>query len=203
MNIVNYDNNHITQLATALYLSCTNLAAAIITSIKTVPMELPKDIVLRPRFTLEYLGLPETVLHAYKAAGENSKEFMVHQVDDYVFISIPKKEQHFWSPQLHLEIYKIESQPTVIRGLYGPSPTVWTLFMFFHFLVFILFMASGVWLYTNVTLQLSYAFPLLGMILLFLVWIGLYIAGRIGRKKGKSEMYRLQSFMYTTLNNTL
>ena len=54
-------------------------------------MELPNDIVLRPRFTLEHLGLPETVLHAYKAAGENSKEFMVHQVDEHVFISIPKK----------------------------------------------------------------------------------------------------------------
>lgn len=167
-------------------------------------MELPNDIVLRPRFTLEYDVLPETMLCAYEDVGAISKDFVVYRADDHIFISIQKKKkQHFWSPQLHLEIYKIESQPTVIKGVYGPSPTVWTLFMFFHFLVFILFMASGVWLYTNVTLQLSYAFPLLGMILLFLAWIGLYIAGRIGRKKGKREMYRLQSFMYATLNNTL
>jgi hypothetical protein len=166
-------------------------------------MELPNDIVLRPRFTLEYTVLPETILRAYEDVGAISKDFIVHRADDHIFISIPKNEQHFWSPQLHLEIYKIDSQVTVIKGLYGPSPTVWTLFMFFHFVVFILFMASAVWLYTNITLTLSYIFPLLGMILLFLIWIGLYIAGRIGKKTGRTEMYRLQSFMYSVLKKVL
>ena len=166
-------------------------------------MELSNDIVLRPRFKLECAILPETILRAYENAGAISRDFLVHRSDDHIFISLPKKEQHFWSPQLHLEIYKIETQPTVIRGLYGPSPTVWTLFMFFHFIVFILFMASAVWLYTNITLTLSYTFPLVGMTLLLLVWIGLYIAGSIGKKTGKTEMYKLQSFMYSVLNTLL
>lgn len=55
-------------------------------------MELPNDIVLRPRFTLEYDVLPETMLCAYEDVGAISKDFVVYRADDHIFISIQKKK---------------------------------------------------------------------------------------------------------------
>lgn len=166
-------------------------------------MHIPNDIVLRPRFTLEMNSSPEKLLSTFENAVKTTTDFVVSRVDDHVFIRIPSKVQHFWSPQLHLEIYKIETQPTVIKGLFGPSPTVWTLFMFLHFVVAALFIAAGIWIYTNITLGDSFITPLVSIIFLFISWFMLYFAGRWGRKSGKKEMQALQSFMYKVLSKQL
>ena len=46
-------------------------------------------------------------------------------------LGILPDEQHYWSPQLSLEILE-EGQGTLIKGLYGPHPKVWTMFMFLY-----------------------------------------------------------------------
>ncbi len=163
-------------------------------------MELSNDVVLRPRFSLEFLDAPEKLLEAFEKEGELSNDFIINRSDDHVFITFPKAKQHFWSPQLHLEIYKIEDQPTVLKGLYGPSPTVWTLFMFLHFVVGTLFIGASIWVYVNITLGEPFIFPVVGLIALFILWFALYFGGRIGKQTGKKEMLLLQSFLYTTLN---
>lgn len=162
-------------------------------------MELSNEIVLRPRFSLEAKEEPEQLLTSFKDIGKDTKDFVVSRVDDHVFIRFPKHKQTFWTPQLHLEIYKIESQPTIIKGLYGPNPTVWTLFMFLHFLVATLFIGAIMWMYANISLNASYVLPLITMITLFILWFVLYFLGRLGKRKGKSEMLLLRNFFYHTL----
>jgi len=51
------------------------------------------------------------------------------------FIKFNQGSQSFWSPQLHLEIVKLDEdeQKSKIYGLFGPNPTLWTFFMFLHF----------------------------------------------------------------------
>ena len=165
-------------------------------------MELSNQVVLRPRFRLELNEAPEKLLVAFKSAGKSSESFVTSRVDDHVFIRFPKEKQHFWSPQLHLEIYKIEDQPTVLKGLYGPSPTVWTLFMFLHFVVGTLFIGAGIWVYTNIRLEKPLTWPILAMGALFTLWFVLYFSGRLGRKAGKEEMRSLQQFMYEVLKSS-
>lgn len=162
-------------------------------------MHIPNDIALRPRFTLEMSASPEILLGHFEEAGKMNRDYVVSRIDDHVFIRFPKEQQHFWSPQLHLEIYKLEKQRTVIKGLFGPSPTVWTLFMFFHFAVILLFITAGIWMYTAMTLEDSFIIPLLGMIVLVIAWFILYFAGRLGRKAGKTEIRALQYFMNTII----
>ena len=166
-------------------------------------MELSNELVLRPRFSLELDNRPEKVLTAFEEAGKTTDDFVVSRIDDHVFIRIPKQKQHFWSPQLHLEIYKIEEQPTILKGLYGPNPTVWTLFMFLHFMVAVLFISAGIWMYTNISLEAPFTVQLVAMVVLFVLWFVLYFSGRLGREAGKKEMATLQSFMYSTLKTTL
>ncbi len=162
-------------------------------------MEISKDIVLRPRFFQNLNISTEDALDAFERISKTCKDFKVSRIDHHVFIRIPKKEQHFWSPQLHLEIYNADDKPT-LKGLFGPSPTVWTLFMFLHFIVAGLFTAAGIWLYVNISLGKPIIFPIVSMISLFITWFVLYFSGRLGREAGKKEMHALYKFMESTLN---
>ncbi|EZH72249.1 hypothetical protein ATO12_25275 [Aquimarina atlantica] len=164
-------------------------------------MEISNDIVLRPRF-FQDLDIPsEKALEAFKKTGKTCQDFKVSRVDHHVFIRIPKKEQHFWSPQLHLEIYEVGENQPKLKGLFGPSPTVWTLFMFLHFVVATSFIGALVWMYVNIRLDKSYLFSILTMFFLLITWFVLYFAGRLGRQAGKKEMQKLYFFMENTLNS--
>lgn len=163
-------------------------------------MEIAKDIVLRPRF-FQDLDVPsEKTLNAFAERGKTCKDFKISRIDHHVFIRIPKKDQHFWSPQLHLEIYYVDERPK-LKGLFGPSPTVWTFFMFAHFIVATAFTGAGIWMYVNMSLGDDYLYAIIVMILLFITWFVLYFAGRLGREAGKKEMQDLYRFMKSTLDS--
>tara|TARA_R110001632_G_scaffold217616_1_gene346356 strand:- start:1394 stop:1891 length:498 start_codon:yes stop_codon:yes gene_type:complete len=158
-------------------------------------MSLSNEIVLRPRFKKSLALSAEEVLTAFESAASTTKDFNVSRVDGHVFIRILKREQHFWSPQLHLEITEDQTNGTILKGLFGPNPTVWTMFMFFHFILAVLFIAAGIWLYTNITLQKPFVFPLVTISFIVLFWFVLYTAGRLGKKRGNTEMNALYAFM--------
>ena len=124
---------------------------------------------------------------------------MITHVDHHVFLKIPKHLQHFWSPQLDLEITSFEEGKTTLRGLFGPKPAVWTMFMFFHFAVASLFIAFGIRAYTNASLDSPYLLQLVFMGLMVITWFVLYFAGRMGKQAGKKEMLKLYGFMKQTL----
>lgn len=163
-------------------------------------MELGEEIVLRPRFTLELTHTPEAALSAFENVKNNSEAVVVTLVEQHVFLKIPKHLQHFWSPQLDLEILSFEEGKTTLRGLFGPKPSVWTMFMFLHFAVASLFIAFGIWAYTNSSLNTPYGLQLVLMALMVLAWFVLYTAGRMGKQASKKEMQKLYVFMKKTLS---
>ncbi|ALJ06073.1 GTP-binding protein [Pseudalgibacter alginicilyticus] len=163
-------------------------------------MTLSNDIVLRPRFKFEVSKNNETVLSDFETTKTTQSNFIVNRIDDHVFIMLPKAEQHFWSPQLHLEINEINKNICTVSGLFGPNPTVWTLFMFLHFVIACLFIAFGVWAFTNWNLNQNFTVQLSIMILMVVIWIALYFAGSIGKVSNIKEMKALNDFMYRVLN---
>lgn len=162
-------------------------------------MSLNNDIVLRPRFKIELDKGNQEVLKTFEEAKNTQKDFIVSRVDDHVFIKIPKADQHFWSPQLHLEIMEVDKNSSRLFGLFGPNPTVWTMFMFFHFIVAGLFIGFGIWAYTNWTLNTDYAIQLFVCILMVALWVALYFGGRLGKATGRDQMVLLHNFMNTLL----
>jgi len=82
---------------------------------------------IRPRFKAKYKIKSEEVGASVRkhmatldcaCSGEILKDFIV--------LNIRPDEQHFWSPQLSLSFEPDEEDKifTIIRGLYGPNPTV-------------------------------------------------------------------------------
>ena len=163
-------------------------------------MPTKNEIVLRPRFKINLDRTNESALMAFEKAKKEQKEFIVSRIDDNVYIKIPKREQHFWSPQLHLEIMEIEKDKCTVFGLFGPNPTVWTLFMFLHFIVAGLFLSFGIWAYSNWSLDNDFAIQLFIALMMIVVWFALYFGGRIGKATGKEQMHLLNNFMNKTLN---
>lgn len=160
------------------------------------------EVFLRPRFTIDLEGSAKKNLD--KFSEELKKEnctFLGNIVDGHVFISVSKKEEHFWSPQLHLEILEKPNDKSLLKGLFGPKPQVWTLFMFIHFIIGVSFLGFGVMLFTRISLEISIFFPLMMLILLPFIWVILYFLGKIGKDTGKNQMQKLHDFMIEVVNN--
>ena len=158
-------------------------------------MQISNEIVLRPRFSILLNKSPKQVLEAFENIKNNCDAIQINVLDVHVFLKISKAQQLFWSPQLHLEVLETSQTSCTIKGLFGPSPKVWTLFMLFHFVTASLFMGFGIWTYSNWTLDIQFTTPLLLTFLMVVVWISLYISGRLGKQKGRYQMLELYDFM--------
>jgi len=111
----------------------------------------------------------------------------------YGNLSLPTVEQHYWSPQLSLTLEKTETG-TEIRGLYGPRPAVWTMFVFFYsFLGFAILIISIVGL-TNLSLDKS-ANILWFVPALIIVFLTLYLVSYSGQKLGYKQIETLHEFI--------
>ena len=158
---------------------------------------LSKDIVLRPRFQIQLDRPKDTALDSF----ENGKSdpFVVKRIDDHVFIKFNKKNIHFWSPQLHLEINEVDDASSRLYGLFGPNPTLWTFFMFIHFGVATFFIIFGIWAYSYAALDEPYGLQIGAMVFMVVLWFVLYGFGRAGKRKSKPQMNELYSFMSNRL----
>lgn len=150
-------------------------------------------IQLRPRFSKTLIKTPDQILKSFEKAKSNTFNHKVSISDNHVFLRIDRGKQHFWSPQLHLEIREDETA-NEIHGLFGPNPTVWTMFMFLHFVVGTLFIGTSIWGYTLLRTNNDFTIPIIINLLLIAIWFGFYIAGRIGKRKAHDQMHDLYSF---------
>ncbi|MEX0289985.1 MAG: GTP-binding protein [Flavobacteriaceae bacterium] len=159
---------------------------------------LPNDIVLRPRFEMELPFSQEVILETFENTVQ--KPFLIKRIDEHVFIKFNPQEHQFWSPQLHLEFYETKENECKLIGIFGPNPTLWTFFMFLHFGVATLFVILGVWAYSNAALEKPYGIQVGLMVLMVLIWIILYVFGRMGKHKGKPQMHALYDLVLQKLS---
>ena len=101
-------------------------------------------------------------------------------------------KKRYWSPHLHLELEKKSENETHIRGLFGPDPTLWTLFMFLHFMIagtFIVFCGIA---YTHYVLKESTQWDFIVLSMMIFAWFLLYVIARQIRSNGEKQMNDLE-----------
>jgi hypothetical protein len=161
---------------------------------------LNSDIHLRPRFKMYFNESQDVLISKFK---ENLKAessiYCGRIVDNHIIIDVPVAENHFWSPQLNIEIEKGDANKTIVKGLFGPKPQLWTMFMFFHFAMAIAFIGFSIIAYVQWTLKEDYTIAALIVIGLPILWVVMYFLGRFGRSKGHRQMDELYGFMMRTL----
>lgn len=111
-------------------------------------------------------------------------------------MDIVGEEVHYWSPQLNFRVEKEDDgeERTVIAGIIGPRPNVWTLFMFVYFSIGIagFFITSyGISRY----MLGEYSHALWGLPLAAIIMATAYQAGKFGEKLGAEQVDYLKGFV--------
>ena len=107
------------------------------------------ELVLRPRFHFKIKHSKEVILTAFQNKKNAQLTYKISRVDEHIYIKIPKASQNMYSPQLHLEISEVDTSSSQIQGVFGPNPSIWTLFMFCHFVTGVLFIGFGIATYSE------------------------------------------------------
>ena len=107
-------------------------------------MENEHAVQLRLRF---YKDVPEAVTEI-RSKFEQFKtacpaDYSIKVNDTHIWFHIVGAQKQYYSPHLHLQLEEHRESGTHIRGLFGPDPTLWTLFMFLHFVVAGIFLIFG------------------------------------------------------------
>ncbi|MEQ8364505.1 MAG: hypothetical protein RH948_16640 [Cyclobacteriaceae bacterium] len=149
---------------------------------------------VRPRFKLETLYSSEQLLHQIKEALDKEDAPCTGQVHaQYATIYIPHKDQHYWSPQLTLSLEETESG-SILRGLYGPRPVVWTMFIFFYSLIGVAILFIGVMGFSYLSIGKSTTM-LWYIPILVVVFLSLWLVAHFGQKLGHDQMVILHTFI--------
>ncbi|MFZ1809015.1 MAG: hypothetical protein WAU36_17415 [Cyclobacteriaceae bacterium] len=149
---------------------------------------------VRPRFKIETSYTSEQLLNSLKHALDKDDATCTGQVHaQYATIYIPHKDQHYWSPQLSLSVEETESG-SILRGLYGPRPVVWTMFIFFYSLIGVAILFIGVmglsyWSLGKST-SMMWFIPVL-----VAIFLTLWLVAHFGQKLGHKQMEILQRFI--------
>jgi hypothetical protein len=146
-------------------------------------------------------------LRFYKDVAENAdvlRQKFAHQTTiknpDYflkirgyhIWFNIKGTKKTYYSPHLHIELEPKGESETHIRGLFGPDPTLWTFFMFLHFIVAGLFLIFGGIAYSNYVLKNPYLSNLVVMGLMVVIWVLLYFIAKQIRYSGNDQMNELE-----------
>jgi hypothetical protein len=154
---------------------------------------------VRPRFNVLVKDSLENVTDKIKEGFENHPSRCYGKVShDFVVIQLPKEMQHYWSPQLSIMIEQ-EGENNLLEGLYGPRPNVWTMFVFFYFIIGLAIVIALVIGFSNISLGES------GVILwtvpfLVLTFCSLYLVAYLGQRLSRDQMQILHDFIEDSLN---
>ncbi|TBX65380.1 hypothetical protein EZL74_12240 [Flavobacterium silvisoli] len=163
-------------------------------------METHNDIRLRPRF---YRDIDEDIDTVRQKFIEYAKHvppgFLIKIRPNHIQFSIQGEKQKYWSPHLSIELEeKIgnEKNATHIRGLFGPAQTLWTFFVFLHFIIAGIFLVFSMFAYSNWMLHQPVKGNLIVIALMVISWILLYFIGRQTRANGYGQMEELEREFY-------
>ena len=154
---------------------------------------------VRPRFETETVctmeELAQKIIDALAQENAPCKGKIRH---GYVSFTIPESEQHYWSPQLDISFEESE-KGCLVRGLYGPRPAVWTMFVFFYSLIAFALMVIIVIGYSRYSLghsaNILYLVPILVM-----TFLTLYFVAFAGQRMGHDQMLLLHNFITQILD---
>ena len=149
---------------------------------------------LRPRFRKTApLSIAEITGLLHEALKADDAPFTGRVLNEFVVLRILPRDQHYWSPELTLQLHKAEDG-TLIRGLFGPRPAVWTMFAAFY--VFALFLSLIALLFglsqwsLDMTPYGLWLLPIpLGLVLIA------YIISQVGQRLGRGQMEELYGFV--------
>jgi hypothetical protein len=149
---------------------------------------------VRPRFSVLTAESSETIKQRIQdALAQENATCRGKVYDQFASLSLPADQLHYWSPRLRMTIEKTD-EGTEVRGLYGPKPAVWTMFVFFYsvigFATIIVAMLGLSYLTLNKPAGILWMLPVF-----VAMFSSLYLVAYFGKKTGYVQMVVLHQFI--------
>ncbi|NND70112.1 MAG: hypothetical protein HKN43_00895 [Rhodothermales bacterium] len=109
-------------------------------------------------------------------------------------LSTPLSEVRFWSPQLHLSAEANQDGYAELHGIYGPRPSVWSVFVALYVGIGFLGCMGVIFGLSMLSIGESVSALWAGPIAIAAAVI-VYIVGRAGRRFGMDQMLQLKELM--------
>lgn len=155
-------------------------------------------LTIRPKFSHHSkLSKKEVIERINLALKESNASIKGTIIDQHIILRIPLAEQHYWSPQLDLEIEE-NSEDSVVKGLFGPRPSVWFMYVFFYSILSFVSMIVMIMGFSQLNLGLS-ARILWILPITAILFILAFSTAKTGQKLGRDEMHRLYDFMMNAI----
>jgi hypothetical protein len=166
-------------------------------------METHNDIRLRPRFYKDIDENIDLVRQKFVDYAKNVPSgFLIKIRPNHIQFTIQGEKQKYWSPHLSIELEEMqgnEKNATHIRGLFGPAQTLWTFFMFLHFIIIGIFLVFMMFAYSDWMLHQPLKSDFIVIGLMTVCWALLYFIGRQTRANGYGQMEELELELYKIL----
>ncbi len=167
-------------------------------------MDTETSIALRLRF---YTDINETIDSVRQKFIQYKKvlpaDYQMKIRHNHIQFTIVGEKQRYWSPHLSIELEEkrgSNGESTQLRGLFGPAQTMWTFFIFLHFIIAGVFLVFAMFAFTNYLLKTSFTKDLIIATLMIASWILLYFVGLQTRENGYEQMIELEKELYKILN---
>jgi hypothetical protein len=148
---------------------------------------------IRPRFKLKTPLEKDAVMELIYQHAKKDKTISVQKQPRLIRLAIPKQAQHTWSPVLSLSFEK-EKEHTIIRGLIGPSESVWQIIMLFYIAFSVLGFFGSV--FALVKYQLNGITSYLVIIpIAIIIPASIFLISRAGKVRAHAEMLHLLRFL--------
>jgi hypothetical protein len=165
-------------------------------------MDTNNEIRLRLRFYKDVMINSEVLSQKFAAFAKSAPtNYGIKTRGNHIWLNIKGEQKSYYSPDLHLEFEAKSENETHIRGLFGPDPTLWTLFMFLHFVIAGIFLIFCGIAYSNSVLNQSYTFDLVVLMLMVICWFLLYFIAKQIRSNAKDQMQEIEKVFLEILES--
>jgi hypothetical protein len=154
---------------------------------------------IRPKCKLNTDIPPCKVIEEIKSMLSKTDKINGKIIDNQIYLMMPEKELHYWSPELRLTVKENKSGAT-INGVAGPNGKVWATFLVFYGLAIMLLIFGGIlglsqWM-LNINSVWLWSIP--ASVILYIL---IFVAAKHGQQLGRDQLLKLRYFLDRAVTN--
>lgn len=160
-----------------------------------------EKIEIRPHFERKVTCAQEDIVERFRLAlAKEGAPIKGTLADHYVYLKIPPQDQHYWSPQLTLNVEEELDGGCSVFGRFGPRSSVWMMYIFFYTMLSFAALFVSIMGFSEMSLGISTGTLWLLPVLLILLGFA-YGTAKAGQKLGHDEMHLLYTFFEETMKD--
>ncbi|MGS2763884.1 hypothetical protein [Sinomicrobium sp. M5D2P9] len=149
-------------------------------------------IALDPQFSVELPKNKNSVVSAFLQT--SNPLYRVTRSNDTLIVMSESKEE-WWSPQLHLEVNRIDESRSVLSGWFAPRSPLWNMLLYLQLATGIASITLITWTFLNWYTGTDYILITALSLLMIISWGILYVVRKSKKSKGKTLIYGFYEFL--------